>query len=303
MLDGTTLRVRGRVVAGPGAAPYVDGPPVASPYALDVDERWEPVAVPGPPTAAHLRAAGLAERAVLLEGALAAAGADRVSLARDGRVRAVLLDVCALSPSGAVAGARVEVGASGRVERVTVRVAAGDPLDDVVLRSYAIGGAHMALGWVLSEELAVDDAGAVHDLTIRSFGVIKPKDTPPIEVEIVDDDGPPLGRASDAVFAAVAAAAWNAISAAVGPGPMRSRRAEPSGADRAVEADGEVVAGRGALIWIPIRDRDAFEQNVRPARQVIDPAPVPVGVAAVTASPPPFGDREATVAPGAAFPA
>jgi CO/xanthine dehydrogenase Mo-binding subunit len=102
---------------------------------------------------------------------------------------------------------------------VTVRVAAGDPLDDVVLRSYAIGAAHMALGWVLSEELAVDDAGAVHDLTIRSFGVIKPKDTPPIAVELVPDDGPPLARASDAVFAAVAGATWNAISDARGARP------------------------------------------------------------------------------------
>ena len=102
---------------------------------------------------------------------------------------------------------------------MTVRVAAGDPLDEVVLRSYAIGAAHMALGWVLSEELAVDDAGVVHDLTIRSFGVVKPKDTPAIEVEVVADDGPPLARASDAVFAAVAGATWNAISDARGARP------------------------------------------------------------------------------------
>ena len=40
--------------------------------------------------------------------------------------------------------------------RVDVQVAAGDPLDEEVLRSYAIGAAHMALGWVLSEALTVD---------------------------------------------------------------------------------------------------------------------------------------------------
>ena len=95
-----------------------------------------------------------------------------------------------------------------------MRVAAGDPLDEVVLRSYAIGAAHMALGWVLTEGLAVDpETGEVHDLTIRSFGVIRAKDTPPIDVEIVDDAGPPRARASDAVFAAVAAATWNAVDA------------------------------------------------------------------------------------------
>ena len=86
-----------------------------------------------------------------------------------------------------------------------MRVAAGDPLDDVVLRSYSIGAAHMALGWVLTEGITVDpDTGEVHDLTIRSFGVIRAKDTPPIDVEIVDDAGPALPRSSDAVFAAVA---------------------------------------------------------------------------------------------------
>ena len=40
--------------------------------------------------------------------------------------------------------------------------------------------------------LAVDpETGEVHDLTIRSFGIIRAKDTPPIDVTIVDDPGPP----------------------------------------------------------------------------------------------------------------
>jgi xanthine dehydrogenase small subunit len=90
----------------------------------------------------------------------------------------------------------------------------------VVLRSYATGAAHMALGWVLTEGLAVGPVtGDVHDLTIRSFGIIRAKDTPPIDVTIIDDAGPPLPRASDAVFAAVAAAAWNAVAAAEGHRP------------------------------------------------------------------------------------
>ncbi len=101
-----------------------------------------------------------------------------------------------------------------------MRVAAGDPLDEIVLRSYAIGAAHMAIGWVLNEGLTVDpESGEIHDLTIRSFGVVRAQDTPRIDIEIVDDDGPPLPRASDAVFAAVAAAAWNAIARADGARP------------------------------------------------------------------------------------
>jgi CO/xanthine dehydrogenase Mo-binding subunit len=157
---------------------------------------------------------------VLLEGALHVAGADRRALARDDRVASVLLDACVAARSGALAGARVTIGDSGRVEHVLVRVAAGDPLDAVVLRSYAIGAVHMALGWVLTEGLAVDPVtGEVHDLTIRSFGILRAKDTPPIDVELVDDPGAPRARASDAVFAAVAAAAWNAVSDADGARP------------------------------------------------------------------------------------
>ena len=86
-------------------------------------------------------------------------------------------------------------------------VDAGEPLDEVVLRSYATGAAHMALSWVSSEGIAVDEAGLVHDLTIRSFGVLRAVDTPPIEVEVVAGNRPAC-RGSDAVFVAVAAAAW-----------------------------------------------------------------------------------------------
>ena len=91
--------------------------------------------------------------------------------------------------------------------RVHVRVRCGDPLDEIVLRSYCIGATHMALGWVRSEGIAVDDDGTVHDLTIRSFGIIRPQDMPHVEVDVVPDDGPPV-NASDAVFVAVAAAEW-----------------------------------------------------------------------------------------------
>ncbi|HEV3353640.1 MAG TPA: 2Fe-2S iron-sulfur cluster-binding protein [Acidimicrobiales bacterium] len=145
---------------------------------LDVEE----VEVPGPPTSTALRAAGWAEAHVLLSGAAGRAGPVR-------------------SPAGAVAEA--EVSADG----VRVRIACGDPLDDVVLRSYCIGATHMALGWVRSEGIAVDEDGEPRDLTIRSFGILRARDMPPVEVEIDRGGGEPV-NGSDAVFAAVAAAAW-----------------------------------------------------------------------------------------------
>ncbi len=214
-VDGV-VAVDGLVAGDP--APFTA--PIEWPYAITEHGTWVSSAISGPPTASDLRAVGLAERAVLVEGALSAAGADRAALVTDSRARAVLLDTCVRAPSGALAGARVHVDDRGRIERVTLRVAAGDPLDVVVLRSYALGAAHMALGWVLTEGIAVDPAtGEVHDLTIRSFGIIRAKDMPPVAVELVDEAGPPLGHASDAVFAAVAAATWNAVSAADGERP------------------------------------------------------------------------------------
>jgi aerobic-type carbon monoxide dehydrogenase small subunit (CoxS/CutS family) len=152
----------------------------------------EEVDIPGPRTSTALRGAGWVEAAVLLA-SLSGDPGDPVAIT---------------APNGAWAEVTAEVTGALRV-----RVACGDPLDDVVLRSYCVGAAHMALGWVTSESIAVDDAGEVHDLTIRSFGIRRASEMPEVDVEIVP--GPPPGRTSDepvngsdAVFAAVAAAVW-----------------------------------------------------------------------------------------------
>ncbi len=180
------VSIEGLAVAGAGTRTW------PSPPDIDVQARWTEVEVRGPQVSAGLRAAGLAEQAVLVAGALRR-------------------DVEVVAPSGA--RAKADVAVEGRkVRRVGVEVAAGDPLDETVLRSYAIGAAHMALGWVLSEALAVDpETGEIYDLTIRSFGVLRAADTPAVDVSIVDADGPPRAHSSDAVFAAVAAATWNAL--------------------------------------------------------------------------------------------
>ena len=214
--DDGRVTVRGVVIGD--VTPFVA--PLTWPYRIDEVGDWSSATAPGPPTSSALRGVGLAERALLLEGALHEAGVDRSSIIGDERAAAVVLDSCASAASGALAGARVLCGETGVVEGVEVRIAAGDPLDAVVLRSYAIGAAHMAVGWVLTEGLAVDaTTGEIQDLTIRSFGILRAKDTPPIHVEIIDDPGAPRARSSDAVFAAVAAAAWNAITDADGTRP------------------------------------------------------------------------------------
>jgi len=156
----------------------------------------EEVTVAGPATDAGLRAAGWAEATVLLTGAT---GSLRVVTAPEG------------------GAAEAEIDAAGTIR---VRVRAGDPLDEVVLRSYCIGAAHQAVSWIRSEALAVTGEGVVEDLTIRSFGIVKASDMPPVEVQIDPAQGPPV-NGSDAVFAAVAAAAWLADGA---PTDLPTRR-------------------------------------------------------------------------------
>lgn len=160
----------------------------------------EQVDLPGPPTTTAMRAAGWAE----VFCALVAAGCDSPLGGRDGDgVRVELADG---------AWARTEVIERGAVRGgacLEVSVGAGEPLDPVVLRSYVIGAAHMAAGMVCSEALAVDGEGTVHDLTIRSFGILAASQMP--EVRVVLD---PLGctgeprAVSEAVFTSVAATVW-----------------------------------------------------------------------------------------------
>ena len=138
----------------------------------------------GPATSAAIRGAGWVEAAVVLA---VLAGGDETTVTAPGGGTAV----AAVADDGTI----------------SVRVDAGAALDERVLRSYAIGAAHMALGWVTSEGLSVGDDGVPHDLTMRSFGVLRAVDTPRIDVEIESSDAHPV-NGSDAVFAAVAAAVW-----------------------------------------------------------------------------------------------
>jgi hypothetical protein len=169
--DGTGVV---RVVRTPGIAALIHS---VAPM-LEVDE----VDVVGPPTDASVRGAGWVEAAVLLA-------------PHDGWITA---------PNGARAHAELRDDGS-----LHVKVRCGAPLDVVVLRSYCIGAAHMALGWVRHEGLSVGADGVPRDLTIRSFGVLRAIDTPSIVVEIEPSVDQPV-NGSDAVFAAVAVAAWRA---------------------------------------------------------------------------------------------
>jgi xanthine dehydrogenase small subunit len=179
----------------------------------------EELDVAGPPTSSRIRAAGWAEAAIIgaalaaqRERRVAGSGPDRASASGAGLAVAAGPGTVGwasiVSPEGASARAEVQLDDLGLPMAVHLDVACGDPLDEVVLRSYVTGAAHMGLGWVLSEGVAVDDEGEPVDLTMRSWGILRAKDTPPIAVRLTGDGAGPPVNGSDAVFAAVAAAVW-----------------------------------------------------------------------------------------------
>jgi xanthine dehydrogenase small subunit len=179
-----------RVARTPGAVGLDDYVARLAAVAPGVDV--EAVDVPGPPVSVDLRGAGWAE--VLVARSVLA------SCERDGAPPGSAAEVT--TPAGG--RARVSVSPDGPVH---VEVWAGELLDEVVLRSYCLGAVHQALGWVRREGIALDDAGEVQDLTIRSYGVLPARDTPWVDVTMHREDRWPV-NGSDAVFAAAAAAAW-----------------------------------------------------------------------------------------------
>jgi hypothetical protein len=193
------VRADGSGVIRVAAAPGVEAAIAAVAPGLRVDT----VGVAGPPVSSSLRGSGWAEAAVLLAAAAAV---------REGSVGGGRATVAVDAPAGGRATAVVAVDPDGRPVDVSVWVSAGDPVDPLTLKSYATGAAHMALGWVCSEGIAVSETGEPEDLTIRSYGILRARDTPPITVTI---EGAPPGAlpvpGSDAVFAAVAAATWIAL--------------------------------------------------------------------------------------------
>jgi len=201
----------------------------------------EEVDIAGPPVAAELRGAvwvevlaarhALAGR--LAEGNTDGTGSADVTLPGGGRA-AVSVRTGADADADADAGA----GLTGR-GTVSVEVWAGELLDAVTLRSYAIGAVHQALGLVWSEGIAVDAAGVPLDLTIRSFGILTAREMPQVEVTLHDDDRWPV-NGSDAVFAATVAAAWIAEGL---PPRWPTRRGGVEQSRRAARSSGESRSG------------------------------------------------------------
>lgn len=75
---------------------------------------------------------------------------------------------------------------TGTIERVVAIHDVGKAVNPRLCEGQIEGSVHMGLGYALTEDFPSDERGFPTNMTLRSLGIIRPKDMPPIEVELVE---------------------------------------------------------------------------------------------------------------------
>lgn len=78
----------------------------------------------------------------------------------------------------------------GHVEKMVAAHDVGKAVNPVLCRGQIEGSLHMGLGYALSEELVCDDKGIPVNTTMRGLGILRAKNTPPMEVILVEEHEP-----------------------------------------------------------------------------------------------------------------
>ncbi len=76
--------------------------------------------------------------------------------------------------------------ATSKVERVVAVHDVGKAINPLLCVGQVEGSVHMGLGYALSEDFPSDDTGRPTNMTLRSLGIIRPKDMPPVDVVLVE---------------------------------------------------------------------------------------------------------------------
>ena len=84
--------------------------------------------------------------------------------------------------------AQVVIGdrATGAIEKVVAIHDVGKAVNPRLCEGQIEGSVHMGLGYALTEDFPSDERGFPTNMTLRSLGILRPKDVPPIEVELVE---------------------------------------------------------------------------------------------------------------------
>ncbi|MCL4423297.1 MAG: molybdopterin-dependent oxidoreductase [Actinobacteria bacterium] len=85
--------------------------------------------------------------------------------------------------------------ATGRIDRVVAAHDVGRAVNPMLCEGQIEGAVHMGLGFALTEEFPTDETGRPTNMTLRSLGIIRPKDVPDIEVILIEcpQPGSPYG--------------------------------------------------------------------------------------------------------------
>jgi xanthine dehydrogenase molybdenum-binding subunit len=62
----------------------------------------------------------------------------------------------------------------------------GRAINPLLCAGQVEGSVHMGLGYALSEDFPADELGRPTNMTLRSLGIIRPKDMPPVDVVLVE---------------------------------------------------------------------------------------------------------------------
>jgi xanthine dehydrogenase molybdenum-binding subunit len=80
---------------------------------------------------------------------------------------------------------------SGAIERVVAAHDVGRAVNPMLCEGQIEGSVHMGLGYALTEDFPADpDTGFPTNMTLRSLGILRPKDVPPIDVILVESPQP-----------------------------------------------------------------------------------------------------------------
>ncbi len=79
---------------------------------------------------------------------------------------------------------------SGRIEKVVAVHDVGRAVNPMLCEGQIQGSVHMGLGYALSEDFPADTDGRPTHMTLRSLGILRPKDVPPIEPILVEEPQP-----------------------------------------------------------------------------------------------------------------
>jgi xanthine dehydrogenase molybdenum-binding subunit len=79
---------------------------------------------------------------------------------------------------------------TGKIEKVVAAHDVGKAVNPMLCEGQIEGAVHMGLGYALSEGFPCDEKGLPKNTTLKSLGVIRPKDMPPVDVILVESPEP-----------------------------------------------------------------------------------------------------------------